>query len=110
MEKKKINTKCVICGKLTSYCLPSEKFGVETPYCNLHRYNALIYLYENILRYFASCDLCSYELIGEPYREVYINPLLNELGKSIEAFNNDIQKENEILINQMIEEMNKMQM
>lgn len=47
--KKEINIKCVICGKLTPYYLPSESFGIEAPYCKLHRYDALMYLNEKVI-------------------------------------------------------------
>lgn len=107
MNKKEINIECVICGKITPYYLPSERFGIETPYCRIHRYDTLVYLYKNTLRHFASCDLYSYELIGKPYREKYIDPIIKELGKSIDEFNSDIKEENYILMQQMINDMDK---
>lgn len=90
--EKDINIRCVICDRITPYYLPIDVFGEEAPYCRLHRYDALCYLYERVLKRFSNEYLVRYELVREEDRVKYINPLLKELGKTKKDFDNDMIK------------------
>lgn len=61
--------------------------------------------YEALTLHLASCGLYSYKEVGEPYRKKYIDPILKEMGISIEQFNKDIDKANDKIMEGMKTDM-----